>query len=445
MPTPLQILCTGDLHLGRYPSRIPSGRRELSVEQVWEDLVTYAVRQDIDVVALTGDVVDNENVTYESFGPLQRGLGRLDEAEIATVAVAGNHDYDALPRIDSMAEASRFYLLGRGGQWEETTVEPEGSTPVQFVGWSFRDAYQPESPLGNFRGDIVEPGMPTVGLLHAEVGAEESVYAPVSTDKLQRQPVSAWLLGHIHKPQILEETAPPVLYPGSPQPLDPSETGAHGPRLVEIGPDGNVAETPLPRATIRYEVVEVDVEGVEDAEGVEEAAADVLRERLQEMLQSHSKLQRLVCRLQLTGRTPAHRQIEDLASGLAEGLEVPVGEAVASIDRAEVQTRPDLDLERIAEGSDPPAVLAALLREIDAGKETGLTEETWTAVKEALGPVLRSPAYEPLRSTEQQSYKEQPYKEQSYGRNELKEAVRRQGLLLLDELLKQTEDTDNHR
>lgn len=207
------------------PSRIPSQRRDLSVEQVWGDLVAYAVQQDVDVVALTGDVVDNDNATYESFGPLQRGLERLDEAEIATVAVAGNHDYDALPRIDNMAEASRFRLLGRGGQWKTTIVKREGSTPVQFVGWSFRNTHEPASPLDGFRDDIVELDMPTVGLLHADVGVEESVYAPVSTCELRRQPVSAWLLGHIHEPRTWEDTSPPILYPGSPQPPDPSETG----------------------------------------------------------------------------------------------------------------------------------------------------------------------------------------------------------------------------
>mgnify|MGYP002763171153 FL=1 len=66
------------------------------------------MQQHVDAVALTGDVVDNENATYESLGPLQKGLSRLGEAGIDTIAVAGNHDYDALPRLDQMVEASRF-------------------------------------------------------------------------------------------------------------------------------------------------------------------------------------------------------------------------------------------------------------------------------------------------------------------------------------------------
>jgi len=109
-----------------------------------------------------------------------------------------------------MVEASRFQLLGRGGQWETTIVETEGSTPVQFVGWSFRDAHEPASPLDDFRDGTVEPDMPTLGLLHAEVGVEESVYAPVGRDELRRQPVAAWLLGHIHEPRTWEDISPPI-------------------------------------------------------------------------------------------------------------------------------------------------------------------------------------------------------------------------------------------
>lgn len=432
MSSPLQILCTGDLHLGRYPSRVPTRHRELSIEQVWEDVVTYAIQQTVDVVALTGDVVDNENATYESFGPLQRGLEQLDDAEIATVAVAGNHDYDALPRIDNMVKASRFSLLGRGGQWEETLVETEGTTPVQFVGWSFRDAHDPNSPIDGFRNDLVDNEVPTVGLLHAEIGSEDSVYAPVSTQELRRQPVAAWLLGHIHQPQRWEETAPPILYPGSPQPLDPSDTGARGPRLVEVNADGKVTTTALSRATVRYESVEVDVGGEDDIESVEEAVTDALRDCLREALESQPELLHMVCRLRLTGRTSAHRQVGDLASRLTDRFELPVGEASASVDKTEVFTRPDLNLERIAEGSDPPAVLATLLRAVEEGEETDLVKEAWDAIEEALKPVLRSPAYRQLRELE----------DDPVGQKEMKEVIREQGLLLLDELLDQTEPTD---
>jgi DNA repair exonuclease SbcCD nuclease subunit len=430
-----QILCTGDLHLGRYPSRIPSAQRELSVEQVWQDLVTYAVQQGVDAVALTGDVVDNENATYESLGPLQRGLERLDEAGISAVAVSGNHDYNALPRLDKMIEASRFRLLGRGGQWGDAIVEPTDSTPVQFLGWSFRNAHEPNDPLEDLSRDMIEESIPTIGLLHGEVGVPESVYAPVSLEGLRQHPVAAWLLGHIHKPQAWEDTSPPVLYPGSPQPLDPGERGAHGPWLVEVGSDGTVDMSPLPRATLRYDVVEVSVDGIGNKQDVDETITDVVRETLREALRDQPELRRLVCRLRLTGRTALHREIGDIASGLADGLELPVEEAVATVEKTQVRTRPDLDLERIAEGSDPPAVLARLLLAVENGEESDLTQDAWAEIETVRDRVMRSPAYGPLRSDG-----EDPPEEE-----DMHETLRRQGLLLLDELLGQTEDAVSDR
>ncbi|MEF8866370.1 MAG: metallophosphoesterase, partial [Salinibacter sp.] len=95
---PCRILCTGDLHLGRYPSGVHSRDREWAVDRVWENTVSYAIQQAVDGVVLTGDVVDAQNKRYEALGPLQRGLRRLGDAGIPVVAVAGNHDFDALPR-----------------------------------------------------------------------------------------------------------------------------------------------------------------------------------------------------------------------------------------------------------------------------------------------------------------------------------------------------------
>lgn len=397
--------------------------------------MTYSVQQGVDAVALTGDVVDSENATYESLGPLQRGLERLDEAGIETVAVSGNHDYNALPRLEKMVEASGFQLLGRGGQWEGVVVESEESTPVQFLGWSFRDAHEPSDPLEDLPREMIETGIPSVVLLHAEVGVPESVYAPVSLEGLREHPVAAWLLGHIHKPQVWEDRSPSVLYPGSPQPLDPGETGAHGPWLVEIDSDGNPQTSPLPRATLRYDVVEVSLNGEDEKESVDETITDAVRERLRVVLQSQPELRHLVCRLRLTGRTPLHRELGDLAGELAGGLELPVGEAIATVEKTEVRTRPDLDLERVAEGSDPPAVLAQLLLDVENEEESDLTREAWAEIEKAYGRVMRSPAYGPLRKDGEEALE---------GESE-EETLRRQGLSLLDELLSQAEDTVSDR
>lgn len=426
---PCRILCTGDLHLGRYPSRVHSRRREWAVDHVWENTVAYAVQQDVDVVALTGDIVDADNKRYEALGPLQRGLRRLGEADIPVVAVAGNHDYDALPRLAGMVEAEHFHLLGRGGEWEGVTIAPEGRPPLQLVGWSFREAHAQHSPLGTLPEDLFRDDRPTVGLLHADVEAPGSPYAPVALDALRRQPVSAWLLGHIHAPTRWDDRSPLVLYPGSLQPLDPTETGAHGPWRIEVGPDGAAAVGPLPRATLRYESVEVDVSGAAEEGDIEAAATDAMRARLREAGEAGAEPRRLVCRLTLTGRTPLHRAACELVDAWPGELEVPLQESTAVVESATAQTRPALDLEEIAAGSDPPAVLARLLLAMEKGEETALVDDAWAAIEDGLEAVQNSPAYGPLRDAG----------DARPDRETLAEMVRRQGLLLLDELRSETD------
>ena len=426
---PCRILCTGDLHLGRYPSGVHSRDREWAVDRVWENTVSYAIQQAVDGVVLTGDVVDAQNKRYEALGPLQRGLRRLGDAGIPVVAVAGNHDFDALPRLANMVEAEHFHLLGRGGDWGAVTVRPEAGTPVQVVGWSFREAHMSDSPLETLPDDLPRDDCPTVGVLHADLDAPKSVYAPVSLDALRRQPVSAWLLGHIHAPSLRDDRSPLVLYPGSLQPLDPSETGAHGPWRIEVAPDEASTATHLPRASLRYERLNVDVAAADEEADVEAAVTDAMRARLREAREEGPTPRRLVCRLTLTGRTAFHRAVCDLVETWPGELEVPVEESTAIVESATARTRPALDLEQIAEGTDPPAVLAQLLLAIQDENDDAQVRDAWAAIEEALSSVRDSPAYEPLRDTEALSP----------DRETLAETVRRQGLLLLDELRSQTD------
>jgi len=110
-------------------------------------------------------------------------------------------------------------------------------------------------------------------------------------------------------------------------------------------------------------------------------------------------------------------------------LEVPVAESTAVVEAATARTRPALDLERIAEGTDPPAVLARLLLAMQDGAEDEYAQDAWAAIKEACSAVQDSPAYDPLSDGG----------DLSPDRETLADMVQRQGLLLLDELRSQTD------
>ena len=55
---PFRILRTGDVHLGRRPSRVPIEDDAVSVAYVWRQCIDAAIDQSVDAVTLTGDIVD---------------------------------------------------------------------------------------------------------------------------------------------------------------------------------------------------------------------------------------------------------------------------------------------------------------------------------------------------------------------------------------------------
>ncbi len=421
----VQILCTGDVHLGRRPSRVPVESDELSARRVWDRFVDTALDRKVDVAVLTGDIVDSENQMYEAYGALEQGVRKLAEGGVEVVSVAGNHDHSAFPRLARSIDLEGFHLLGQGGTWEEVEVssrDREGS--VRFVGWSFPQATQHSSPIGGL--ELEEAGVPTVGVLHCEAGSSEGQYAPVRRGALARAPAEAWLLGHIHAPNEHREAGQLQLYPGSLQPLDPGEPGTHGAWLVEVGPTGTTAEQ-LPLASLRYEETTIDVSGLESEEDTENHVLQAIREDLAARSEERPELAHVAYRLTFEGRTRLRREIEETASRMKGSLQPEVDGTTATIEDFELRTRPDYNLEELAQGSDPPGVLAEVLLKIETGEISDEdAQELLRRASKATSTVHESSRYEPLRHDSET--REPP------GREDLRSMLYKQGLLLLDEL-----------
>ncbi|HLS89428.1 MAG TPA: DNA repair exonuclease [Sphingobacteriaceae bacterium] len=359
----MKILCSGDLHIGRRASRLPAtvaglDGRAFTASQAWLDLVETALDLQVDLVLLSGDVVDRANRYFEAFGPLEQGLSALAQAQIPVVAVAGNHDFDVLPKLARSFEAEKFRLLGARGQWERHTIYKDGRAVLHIDGWSFPDQYVRQDPLAGYRPDPAD-GVPVIGLLHCDLDKPQSLYAPVASADLQRMPVSFWLLGHIHGPMLRQEAGRPgLLYPGSPMALDPGEPGLHGPWLLTVEPDGAIEVQQLPRSRVRYETVNVDLTGLADLNAVDERIAETLSRRLAAaVLEQGDSLRCLVATLNLHGATPLHRSLSGLSSELSD-LDPRHQDAVAVVGALWVNTRPPRDLAALAEKPGPPGVLA---------------------------------------------------------------------------------------
>jgi DNA repair protein SbcD/Mre11 len=430
----MRLLCSGDLHLGRRSSRVPASLAAPSAADVWQRVVRAAEQHAVDAVLLSGDLVDQDNRYFEAIGPLERGLATLHAAGIPVIAVTGNHDHDVLPALHRTLPAGHLTLLGVGGRWEHTTLTSSRGERLHVLGWSFPDSTVRQSPL-----DAPPPPMPAdapiIGVVHGDLDAPGSVYAPLARSAFARWPAAAWLLGHVHVPRW-HDGAIPLLYPGSPQPLDPGETGVHGAWLVEMAPGAAPRAQLLPLASVLYDTVPVPLETCHDLADARDAAVHALRRQVRMARRENEHLAHVAARVRFVGRTALHGTlaplIEQLRSvdALTADDETPIAERGAitsSVTHVHDETQAPRDLASLAGGRDAIGVLAQLLLHIEQGHADAIDPALWRAARAVPTTVERAKAFAGLRD------------EHGVPDAMLRARLARQADRLLDALLRQRE------
>ena len=380
--TSTRLLCIGDIHLGRRPSRIPADLREYGVDvadltpaAAWRRLIDVAIEQRVQGVVLAGDVVESDNHFFEAYGPLHAGVTRLAKAGIPVFGVAGNHDTEVLPRLAD--EVTEFHLLGRGGRWEAGVIEPPDRPPVRLLGWSFPEKVVRTSPLDS----VPRPAndVATIGVLHCDLDARNSAYAPISSAALAAAPGDAWLLGHIHAPSAQPGPSPRG-YLGDLTALDPGEQGERGAWILDVkGPNQVVLER-LRVAPLRWETVEADITDLADPEQAPGAITRAIHALHARIGPSRGEARAVGCRVRLVG-TSHQRRAAVAAVQRSEPaiLRMALDRCVYFVESCTDATQQALDLPTLALTADPPGLLARMLLAID-----GNTPEGQAVVRDAL-------------------------------------------------------------
>lgn len=419
----INLLCLGDAHLGRYPTYVPTNNPSLSVRAVWDRAIAHAIGENVDAVILSGDMADNENSYFESFGALSSGITRLKQAGIPVVAVAGNHDYDVFPELAKSMPTDHFKFLGQNGEWSEVTLKTNSGRSLRCVGWSFPTPHYERSPLDSL--SLAQSDSFTIGVVHGEYESRGR-YAPLSKQDLASKPVDFWLLGHVHAPKLYDGPNAPVLYPGSPQPLDPGEPGVHGPWMITINENNEAKAHQLPLASVHYEEISIDLSGVEEIDSAYRMVAEQLEKSARQLIQNRPLLQHLSCRLILQGQTSLHLRLSTEGLTNIDAFDTQINECMIAINKVSVQTSPTRDLHEIAQlNNDPPGMLARWILELENSGNHALID----CASDAASTVYRSAGFKALA-------KPKPDPEI------LSNMVNQQAMLLLDELLAQKENHD---
>lgn len=392
--TAYTLLAVGDLHLGRRPSGLPAALRPraamLGPEAAWDRLVRHAVDQSVNAVVLAGDVVESEDDLFEGYRALSRGIETLIEAGIAVVGVAGNHDVQALPRLADQLEG--FRLLGRGGRWERLALGT-AAEPVTLHGWSFAQTVVDFCPLGETRFER-GPGA-NLGLLHCDLDARTSRYAPVSRSRLESAGLDGWLLGHVHRPDALAAPAP-LGYLGSVTGLHPGELGARGPWALRIERGGISSVEQIHLAPLHWQTVELDLTGVHSTGAAEEHLLQAIRALDADLGRRPLPPEACGLRVRLVGRTGLAGSVRELLLRDPD-RDFSAGARIAMfIERVEVASAPLRALESLADDPSPVGLLAARLLLL---QRPASDPERSALIRHAAGridPLLRQPRWQGL-------------------------------------------------
>jgi hypothetical protein len=250
------------------------------------------------------------------------------------------------------------------------------------------------NPIVDFPAHGLQRDIPSLGLLHCDVDEKESAYAPVALSDLVRSGVDAWLLGHIHKPRVLHETRPMVRYTGSLHALDPTETGKHGPVLLEYDDAGRPDITHLQYSPVRYECISADISEARDPGELRQMITSQVYRAAQTLVE-HRQLggvDWLVYDIALEG---AHRDVSRLDEWIAPAVreyrhQLRTGTRVG-IRRVHNNARPWVDdLEKLAADPTPAGKCAETILAIRRGESTPFLEELlkrWSAKIEKVNAV----------------------------------------------------------
>ena len=432
----MNILATADLHLGKQSSNVSKELPESSATYTLNRMVEYAIDEDIDALFLAGDVVDRDNRYFEAIGPVQKAFERLGEAGIPVVMVTGNHDYDVLPDIVRNQSYPYVHLLGEKGRWEAKTIDTK-SGKLQVIGWSFPNQYVTEDPLLllSVKTLNLNPNLPTFGLLHGDLYDRKSQYAPLNLSDFPADGPHVWVIGHIHKPDVIRSQEPKVFYPGSPQALSAKEPGVHGPTLLSF--DGSALQSEqIPLSPVRYELIRLDVNGIENESDFRTHLTQQMREFVQTHIGELEHVSHVVCDIELTGKHHSLNELDNW-SHLADQLEQqPDSDTLITVRKVVNLAQPVVgNLKELAQQPTPPGLLAKLILELesdsDSGSSPSLVQTLMSKQKEEINRANRSATYRPLSRFDNQV----PDTDDAS-----KEILLRESRQLLSELLSQQEE-----
>ncbi len=298
----VKILHAADLHLDSPFAALEPERARLRRQEsreLPERLVDYANDHGAQLLLLSGDLFDGQELYSQTAEMLARALGQFRGQ---VVIAPGNHDpYHSRSPYGAAIWPGNVHIF-RGNRLQKLELPHIGCT---VWGAGFTEADCPELPM---QADFAAGDDVQILVLHGDVDAANSRYRPIRTSVLAQSGLDYAALGHIHQysgVQYAGKTA--YAYPGCPEGRGFDEVDDKG-FLFGTVDKGSVQLHFVPFARRRYRNIAVDITGREALAAAQEALQGCTQD---------------ICRLYLTGTGTADEvMLRQQLTPLAWQLEV---------------------------------------------------------------------------------------------------------------------------
>lgn len=360
----MRFLHASDLHLdspllglSRYEGA-PVDEVRGATRRAFENLIAVALRERVDLVVIGGDLYDGDWPDHNTGLFFVKGVAQLAEEGIPVIVVRGNHD--AASKLTKSLRLPRNVYLLADAKPETVVLDQIG---VAVHGQSFFTPAVLDDLASVYPAPI--PDCFNVGLLHTSLNGRpgHDNYAPTTLSVLQGKGYDYWALGHVHAAEIVSRE-PWVVYPGNTQGRHIRESGAKGCSLIAVE-NGTVREQQIIALDVmRWETLLLDISALPDLDALLDVATAGIRARL-----ARADGRALAMRVRIAGSGPLHRLLATRPETVEQqlrGAAIEASNAQVWIEKIELTTRPELDLDRLAERDDPLGLLVRELRGLAA-------------------------------------------------------------------------------
>ena len=221
-------------------------------------LVDLALREQVDLVVLAGDIFDRELGDFSAALFFREQMIRLAGAGIRVFVVKGNHDAEGqiskrLPDVPGVHVFSAHHAevvdLADLGVAVHGKSFPERVVSVDLVP-SYLDAI-----AGRFN----------IGVLHTSLTGRpgHDPYAPTDVPTLVAKNYDYFALGHIHAREVVREANPRIVFPGNLQGRHVGETGSKGCELVMVEGNTVISAEHVSLDVVRWHQLALDATGLD--------------------------------------------------------------------------------------------------------------------------------------------------------------------------------------